>query len=96
MSIALSNDAGAGEIHYTTNGSNPTMASPLYATPLGTISGIVVDEDKRPVAAARVSTRAASREGMNFMMLGRGPAHGIYSGPDGRFVLTATLNLLAA
>jgi Carboxypeptidase regulatory-like domain len=60
----------------------------LYATPLGTISGVVVDEDKRPVAAARVGTRAASREAMNFtMMFGRLGARSIYSGPDGRFVV---------
>jgi len=63
-----------------------TVQKPLYGTPLGTISGTVVDEDKRPVAAAHVTTRAASREPMNFMAMGRMPARGAYSGPDGRFV----------
>ncbi|HEY6139761.1 MAG TPA: carboxypeptidase regulatory-like domain-containing protein [Thermoanaerobaculia bacterium] len=65
-----------------------TVQKSLYATPLGTISGVVMDEDKRPVAAARVNTRAASREAMNFtMMFGRPDARGAYSGPDGRFVV---------
>src|ERR1051326_9180204 len=65
-----------------------TVQKPLYAAQLGTIAGTVVDEDKRPVAAAKLSTRAASRDGgmnlMNFMA--RTPARGVYSGPDGRFV----------
>ncbi len=65
-----------------------TVQKPLYGTPLGTIAGTVVDEDKRPVAAARVTTTAASREPMNLMAMGRNlPARGAYSGPDGRFVL---------
>ncbi|HEV2722981.1 MAG TPA: carboxypeptidase regulatory-like domain-containing protein [Thermoanaerobaculia bacterium] len=65
-----------------------TVQKPLYGTPLGTIAGTVVDEDKRPVAAAHLSTRAASREPMNLMAMGRmQQAHGAYSGPDGRFVL---------
>ncbi|HKS25360.1 MAG TPA: carboxypeptidase regulatory-like domain-containing protein [Thermoanaerobaculia bacterium] len=64
-----------------------TVQKPLYAMPLGTITGTVVDEDKRPVAAAHVTTRAASREAMNLtMMFGRPGARGVYSGPDGRFV----------
>jgi len=33
-SVTLSNDAGLGEIHYTTNGSDPTPASPRYTAPL--------------------------------------------------------------
>ena len=33
-SVTLSNDAGLGEIHYTTNGSDPTAASPRYTAPL--------------------------------------------------------------
>jgi hypothetical protein len=64
------------------------MQKPLWATPHARIAGSVVDEEKRPVTAARVTTRPASRgEGMNFAMLGR-PAlrSNVYSGPDGRFV----------
>src|SRR6185436_7641200 len=64
-----------------------TLQKTLYGSPLGTISGIVVDEEKHPVAAAKVSTRAASREGMNFNMarfMMRNAS--VYSGPDGRFV----------
>jgi len=65
-----------------------TVQKSLYAMPLGTIGGVVVDEDKRPVAAAHVSTRAASREAMNLtMMIGRPGSRGVYSGPDGRFVV---------
>ncbi|HEX6160174.1 MAG TPA: family 20 glycosylhydrolase [Thermoanaerobaculia bacterium] len=32
--VTLSNEAGLGEIHYTTDGSEPTPASPRYVTPL--------------------------------------------------------------
>lgn len=64
------------------------VQKPIYATQHGTIAGIVVDEDKRPVAGAKVSTRGASRDGgMNFMMnVGRREPRAVYSGPDGRFV----------
>ena len=64
-----------------------TVQKPMFGTPLGTISGVVIDEDKRPVAAARVSTRAASRDSLNFMTFGAMGGRGIYSGPDGRFVV---------
>jgi hexosaminidase len=33
-SITLSNESGLGEIHYTTDGSDPTPASPRYTSPL--------------------------------------------------------------
>jgi hexosaminidase len=33
-SLTLTNQAGSGELHYTLDGSAPTMASPLYRTPL--------------------------------------------------------------
>ena len=33
-SITLSNESGLGEIHYTTNGSDPTPDSPRYTTPI--------------------------------------------------------------
>jgi hypothetical protein len=63
-----------------------SVQKPLYGTPLATVSGTVVDEEKRPVAAARISTRAGSREGMT-MVFGRFTAQrGAFSGPDGRFV----------
>jgi hypothetical protein len=61
----------------------------LYATARARISGSVVDEDKRPVAAAHLSTRATARGDMfslNFMP-GRGNTAEGYSAPDGRFVL---------
>jgi uncharacterized GH25 family protein/protocatechuate 3,4-dioxygenase beta subunit len=61
----------------------------LYATARARISGSVVDEDKRPVAAAHLSTRATARGDMfNFnFMPGRGNTADGYSAPDGRFVL---------
>jgi len=61
----------------------------LYATARGRISGTVADEDKRPVAAARLSTRAAARNNDIFAMVNRGNAVGSesYSAPDGHFVL---------
>ena len=61
----------------------------LYATARARISGSVVDEDKRPVAAAHLNTRATARGDMfsfNFMP-GRGNLSDGYSAPDGHFVL---------
>jgi large repetitive protein len=65
-----------------------TQSKPFYATAVARVTGVVVDEDKKPVAAARVAAQSAGREGM-FMMMGR-PGMGsraAASGPDGRFVL---------
>jgi hypothetical protein len=60
----------------------------LYATARGRISGSVLDEDKRPVAAAHLTTRPASRNNDMFALMGRGGngSEG-YSAPDGHFVL---------
>jgi hypothetical protein len=60
----------------------------LYATAQGRISGSVVNEDKQPVSAARLTTRPASRNNDMFPMMvrGGGGSEG-YSAPDGRFVL---------
>jgi uncharacterized GH25 family protein len=60
----------------------------LYATARARISGSVVDENKRPVAAAHVSTRPTARSEMfNFNFIGRGDTGEGYSAPDGRFIL---------
>ncbi len=81
---------------YVINGAQAVMVKgadavqkALYATARGRISGTVLDEDKRPVAAAHVATtRAAARNDM-FAMIGmmRGGASDGYSAPDGHFVL---------
>jgi protocatechuate 3,4-dioxygenase beta subunit len=66
------------------------LQKPLFLTELARVSGTVVDEDKRPVAGARVTARPESRQGMMFMMGrfggGNTPAA---TGPDGRYVLRA-------
>jgi uncharacterized GH25 family protein len=59
----------------------------LYATARARISGSVVDEDKRPVAAAHLNTRATTRGDMFNFMPGRGNMNDAYSAPDGHFVL---------
>jgi hypothetical protein len=59
----------------------------LYATARGHISGSVVDEDKRPVAAAHVNTRAAAQRDMFSFATTRGRFSDGYSAPDGRFIL---------
>ncbi|MDP9361418.1 MAG: carboxypeptidase-like regulatory domain-containing protein [Acidobacteriota bacterium] len=59
----------------------------LYATARGRISGSVVDEDKRPVAAARLAARAAARNDMFAMLAMRSGGSEGYSAPDGHFVL---------
>ncbi|HEV7488618.1 MAG TPA: carboxypeptidase regulatory-like domain-containing protein [Thermoanaerobaculia bacterium] len=59
----------------------------LYATARGHISGSVVDEDKRPVAAAHVNTRATAQRDMFSFATARGRFSESYSAPDGRFIL---------
>ena len=62
----------------------------LYAAARGRISGTVLDEDKRPVAAAHLATTRATARNDMFAMLGvmRGNATSDgYSAPDGHFVL---------
>lgn len=68
-----------------------TQSKPFFATAVARVSGVVVDEDKRPVAAARLSAQSAGREGGPMMMMGR-PVMGraAASGPDGRFVVRVT------
>jgi protocatechuate 3,4-dioxygenase beta subunit len=67
-----------------------TANKSLVTNARGRVIGTVLDEDKRPVAAARVGARAAAREAM--MMIGPnmrnfGLEAMTFSGPDGRFVL---------
>lgn len=59
----------------------------LAASPMARISGSVLDENKRGVAAAAISAPPVSRE--QFMMVFRGAISDrpVFSGPDGRFVI---------
>ncbi|MEA2327861.1 MAG: large repetitive protein, partial [Thermoanaerobaculia bacterium] len=61
----------------------------LYGTARARISGSVVDEDKRPVAAAHLNAHTTARGDMfSFsMMPGRGSLGESYSAPDGHFVV---------
>ena len=88
-------DVRASRPGYAINGSQTiavkgaeAVQKALYATARGRISGTVIDEDKRPVAAARLAARAAARNDMFVMMAGmRGGGNDGYSAPDGHFVL---------
>lgn len=62
----------------------------VYLNERGRISGTVVDEDKRPVAGTRVSSRNGTRD-RGIMMIGRmgGPPPVAATAPDGRYVLRA-------
>ncbi len=80
---------------YVINGAQPVnlkaadaAQKALYATARGRISGSVIDENSKPVAAAQVSTRLATRNDRFDMMMMRGvnTSDG-YSAPDGHFVL---------
>lgn len=73
-------------IHLT---AGQSLNKPLYATARARVSGVVVDEDKRPIAAARVAARNANRDPMAMMMVGRFQQQDAmaYSAPDGRFAL---------
>jgi protocatechuate 3,4-dioxygenase beta subunit len=58
----------------------------VYLTARGRVVGTVIDEDKRPLAGARVSARASNRDPM-MAFAARAAQGGRYTGPDGRFVL---------
>ncbi len=63
----------------------------LIAAQLARLSGTIIDEQKRPVAAARVATQQLSRGGggpFNFMMMGAAPQPAA-SAPDGTFSIRA-------
>lgn len=61
----------------------------LYATARGRISGSVIDDDKRAVAAAHLATRPAARGSDMFSLMNMrgGGGSEAYSAPDGHFVL---------
>lgn len=56
--IALGNQTGIGQIHYTTDGSEPTLKSSHYSAPFAvtlpvTVKAAVFTEEGQPLAAAR-------------------------------------------
>lgn len=61
----------------------------LLATAHGCITGSVIDDEKRPVSAAKLSARAATRDNNvpSFLSVGAGGVSEGYSAPDGHFVL---------
>lgn len=67
------------------------VQKPLVASPRARISGTVVDDDKRAVAAASIIADTVSRDPMGLprnmrrMMAGLPAARPAFSGPDGRF-----------
>src|SRR5438270_2496616 len=65
----------------------------LYAAARGHVTGTVIDEDRRPVAGARLAADAVRRGGGPMAMIApRGPSDSMgYSGPDGKFVLRNVL-----
>lgn len=70
---------------------NQKLSKNLIAAQLARVSGSIVDEQKHPVAAARVSTQQISRGGggmFNFMMMGTTPSAAA-SAPDGTFHVRA-------
>ena len=70
---------------------NEKVTKPLSAAQLARIAGTIVDEQKRPIAAARVATQNVSRGGggpMNFMTMNRAP-QAAASAPDGTFIVRA-------
>lgn len=69
------------------------IQKPLVASPRARISGTVVDDDKRGVAAASINADTVSRDPMGLprnmrrLMAGLPIPHSAFSGPDGRFSL---------
>ncbi|HEX9985290.1 MAG TPA: carboxypeptidase-like regulatory domain-containing protein [Thermoanaerobaculia bacterium] len=70
----------------TTSAGSRTVRD-LTATQLARISGVVVDEDKQPVAAAAVSSQANERPDMLMMTRMMRMDTPTRSGPDGRFAM---------
>ena len=69
-----------------TAGTGQSVSKEVVLTPLARVSGVVVNDEKKPVVAAAVSTQNAG-ENFDFnpraMMMGS--SAGTVSGPDGRF-----------
>ena len=70
---------------------NEKASKSLLATQLARVTGSIIDEQKRPVAVARITTQNVSRgDGMMMMGMGMGRApSGAVSGPDGTFTVRA-------
>jgi hexosaminidase len=56
--VTLSNQAKYGNVHYTTDGSDPSASSPLYVHPFAvnlptTVKAVALGDDGTPLAAAR-------------------------------------------
>jgi len=69
-------------------GAGQTTQKALYGTPLGRISGMVVDENKRGITAAHIEPRQVSNEpGMMTRMRMMDRGHPTLTAPDGRFVI---------
>jgi len=69
-------------------GAGQTTQKALYGTPLGRISGTVVDENKRGITAAHIEPRQVSNEpGMMTRMRMMDRGHPTLTAPDGRFVI---------
>jgi len=88
-------DLRSGRPGYAINGTPSLNLKPadaaqkaFYATAHGRISGSVIDDNQRPVAAARLTTRPATRnDRFAFVPPRLGGGTEAYSAPDGHFVL---------
>ncbi len=67
---------------------NEKVNKAIVGTQLARVAGMVIDEQKRPVAGARVASQSVSRGGdpMSMMMMTRGPSAAV-SAPDGSFIV---------
>ncbi len=66
--------------------SGQTTTRDINLTPLARVSGVVVDDEKRAVAGAKITSEAASEE-MGMPMMFFANSAGTITGPDGRFAL---------
>ncbi|HEX7155118.1 MAG TPA: carboxypeptidase-like regulatory domain-containing protein [Thermoanaerobaculia bacterium] len=86
--VMATHPAYAMPMHNITAAAGSRVVRDFSGTQLAKISGVVVDEDKQPVAGAAVTSQAGGDRDMMFMMTRAVRMdESVRSGPDGRFAL---------
>ena len=70
-----------------------TANKPMYSAALGRVTGMISDEDRRPVSGARISSESVRAAAGPFGGIAgpMSPTNSTYSAPDGRFALRGVI-----